>query len=37
MEYDSPHIDSPVWPWSLAGWSVAAALVLMVAVAWFLA
>ena len=34
MEYDSPYIDSPVWPWSLAGCVIALALVLMAVVAW---
>jgi hypothetical protein len=26
-EFDSPYIDAPVWPWSVAGWSLAALLV----------
>jgi hypothetical protein len=37
VEYDSPYIDAPVWPWSLAGWSIVAALILLALVAWFLA
>ena len=23
-EFDSPYIDAPLWPWSVAGWSLAA-------------
>jgi hypothetical protein len=34
MEHDSPFINAPVWPWSLAGWAIAAALVLMAVGAW---
>lgn len=34
LERDSPYIDSPVWPWSLAGWSAGALMVLYFAVAW---
>jgi hypothetical protein len=28
-EFGSPHIDATVWPWSIAGWSLAALLVLL--------
>jgi hypothetical protein len=28
-EFDSPYIDAPVWPWSMAGWSLAALFVLL--------
>jgi hypothetical protein len=37
VEYDSPYIDAPVWPWSLAGWLIAGTLILLALVAWFLA
>jgi hypothetical protein len=37
MEYDSPYIDSPVWPWSLAGCAIALALVLMALISWLVA
>jgi len=33
-EFDSPHIHAPVWPWSLAGYSIAALLVLLFLLAW---
>jgi succinate-acetate transporter protein len=33
-ERDSPYIDAPVWPWSLAGWSVGGLMVLYFFVAW---
>jgi hypothetical protein len=33
-ERDSPYIDAPVWPWSLAGWSIGALMVLYFFVAW---
>ena len=29
-----PYIDAPVWPWSVAGWSVAVLCVLLALVAW---
>jgi hypothetical protein len=25
----SPHVDAPVWPWSLTGWMLAALFVLL--------
>jgi hypothetical protein len=33
-EFDSPHINAPVWPWSLAGWSLAGLLVFLFLFAW---
>jgi hypothetical protein len=35
VERDSPHINAPVWPWSLAGWVVVVALVAFAALAAF--
>lgn len=34
MERDSPYIDAPVWPWSFAGWVIAAVALLTFVVAW---
>ena len=34
MERDSPYINAPVWPWSVAGWSFAAMLILLFIAAW---
>jgi hypothetical protein len=34
MDRDSPYIDWPVWPWSLAGWLVAAGALLTFIAAW---
>ena len=33
-EFDSPHINAPVWPWSLAGYSVAALILGLFLYAW---
>ena len=30
-ELESPYIDAPVWPWSVAGWSLAAGFVVLFA------
>jgi hypothetical protein len=35
-EFDGPYIDSPVWPWATAGWTLAAGLVLFTLLAWLL-
>jgi hypothetical protein len=32
-ELDSPYINAPVWPWSVAGWSLAAVFVVLFALA----
>lgn len=37
MEYDSPLIDAPVWPWSFAGWLLAATILILFVAAWLLA
>jgi hypothetical protein len=34
MERDSPFINAPVWPWSLAGWLIAAGAIVMFIAAW---
>jgi hypothetical protein len=34
MERDSRYINAPVWPWSLAGWLIAAMTILMFVAAW---
>ena len=34
MERDSPHIDAPVWPWSVVGWLLVAITLLMFVGAW---
>jgi hypothetical protein len=34
MERDSPHINAPVWPWSLAGWAFAVASLVMFLASW---
>jgi len=34
MERDSRYINAPVWPWSAAGWLIAATLLLMFVAAW---
>jgi hypothetical protein len=33
-EVYGPHIDAPVWPWTLAGWSLAALYILLALAAW---
>jgi hypothetical protein len=33
-EVYGPYIDSPVWPWSLAGWCLAALYVVLALAAW---
>lgn len=33
-EYHSPHVDAPVWPWSLAGHAVATLWLLLLVLAW---
>ena len=33
-EHDSPYINAPVWPWSLAGYSTAALWLLLLLFAW---
>jgi hypothetical protein len=33
-EVDSPYINAPVWPWSVAGWAFAALFVLLFVIAW---
>ena len=30
----SPHINAPVWPWSLAGYSMATLWLLLLLLAW---
>jgi hypothetical protein len=34
MERDSPHINAPVWPWSVAGWLFAAIVIVLFVAAW---
>jgi hypothetical protein len=34
MERDSRYINAPVWPWSVAGWSLAAMFILFFVAAW---
>jgi hypothetical protein len=33
-EITGPYINAPVWPWTLAGWVLAASVVLLFIVAW---
>ena len=33
-EYHSPRMNAPVWPWSLAGYSMAALWLLLLLLAW---
>jgi hypothetical protein len=33
-EFDSPHINAPLWPWSLAGYSIAAFLTGLFLYSW---
>ena len=33
-ECDSPHIDAPVWPWAVVGWSLAGIMTLLFLIAW---
>jgi hypothetical protein len=28
-EFESPYINAPLWPWSVAGWSLAALFALL--------
>jgi hypothetical protein len=35
VERDSRFINAPVWPWTLAGWLIAASTVVMFIAAWF--
>ena len=33
-EVYGPYIDAPVWPWSLAGWSLATLYLLLTFASW---
>jgi hypothetical protein len=33
-EFDSPHINAPTWPWTVAGWTVSALHLMFFVVAW---
>ena len=33
-EVDSPYINAAVWPWSVAGWTLATLFMLFFLVAW---
>jgi len=33
-ELDSPHINAPVWPWTVAGWTLAVVFMLLFVITW---
>lgn len=33
-EYFGPHVNAPVWPWTVAGWTLAVVFMLLFLITW---